>query len=174
MVSDVIRGICCGIICLLCCLSTNSVAQDDNNQIGIKQHSIFLELGGSGLWYSLNYDRILRTYENDAITGRIGISYFGDIDDNAITIPVSSSYLLRIKNNYLELGGGPTFLLSFDEKIAGMGLLGIIGYRHYIKKNDRWMYRITFNPFFAEYSSDKHYLNWVGIPWAGASIGYSW
>ncbi len=35
------------------------------------------------------------------------------------------------------------------------------------------MYRIVFNPFIGEYSTDKEYWNWVWIPWGGISFGFS-
>ncbi|MDF1673824.1 MAG: hypothetical protein P1U41_09970 [Vicingaceae bacterium] len=162
------------IIISFTCLPLISNAQKDIENSSINKNSVYLEVGGSGLWYSINYDRILFKREHKALSVRAGISYLGDFSDtNAITIPISASFLYGRNKNFLEVGGGPTTLHSFAESITGVGAIGIIGFRHQHTNNKGLMYRIVFNPFLVEYSTDKGYWNWVAIPWAGISLGYT-
>lgn len=158
---------------LLIILCEKSIAQNNIENNLLNKNSTYLEIGGSGLWYAFSYDRILRRKDRTAFSARVGASYFGNFSDtNTITVPLSVSFLYGKNKNFLELGGGPTTLHSFAEKITGIGAIGIIGFRHQPTENKGLMYRITFNPFIGEYSTDKGYWNWVGIPWGGISFGF--
>lgn len=160
-------------VLLLIFLCKDSAAQNNSESNLLNKNSAYLELGGSGLWYAFSYDRILRRKERTALSARIGFSYLGDFSDtNTITVPFTVSFLYGKNKNFLELGGGPTTLHSFSEKITGIGAIGIIGFRHQPIENKGVMYRITFNPFIGEYSTDKGYWNWVSIPWLGISFGF--
>jgi len=107
-------------------------------------NSIFVEAGGPGLLYSVNYERIV---ENDFAL-RIGASYTslsasaGGASASAtfMTFPVIASYLgLRSGNHALELGVGGTAVYANGAASgtgmavsgSGMAALGtaIIGYR---------------------------------------------
>src|SRR5882762_6411596 len=94
-------------------------------------NSIFVEGGGPGLLYSLNYERVV---END-FGLRIGMSYVsfsasaGSSSASAtiLAVPVIFSYLgLRGGNHILERSGG-----AFAASGSGMMALGtaLIGYR---------------------------------------------
>ena len=154
-------------------LATNGIAQNEKDSDYLYINSTYLELGGNGLWYSFNYERNLNHKDYIPVIGRIGFSYLGNFSDaNTIIIPVTISLLFGKSNKKLELGGGPTLLHSFSEKITGVGALGIVAFRHQPLKG-RIIYRIVFTPFVGEFSSDKGYWNWVGYPLFGISIGYS-
>jgi len=160
-------------ILLLIIFCKKSIAQQNSEANSLNKNSTYIEVGGSGLWYSFNYDRIVRRKERTALSARVGFSYFGNLaNTNTITFPLSISFLYGKHKNFLELGGGPTTLYSFDENITGIGALGIIGFRHQPMESKGLMYRIVFNPFIGEYSTDKGYWNWVSIPWGGVSFGY--
>ena len=86
------------------------------------QNSIYLELGGSGVIYSMNYERMV-----SKIGVRAGFSYLsvtgagsgGSAKVSATGIPLTMSYLGIGHNNKLELGGG---LLM--EKFSGQASWG--------------------------------------------------
>jgi hypothetical protein len=111
-------------------------------------NSFFLEGGGPGLLYSINYERRI---END-FGLRIGVSYqsfsasasSGGSTSSAsaafVTVPVIASYLgIRSGNHILELGAGGTAIYASGSASgtgiaasgSGMTALGtaIIGYR---------------------------------------------
>ena len=157
---------------LLLMLSTSGLTQTENEDEKIHKNSGYLELGGSGLWYSLNYDRVIKKYKRTAFTGRTGLSYFGNLDTNTMTMPLEFSFLLGKKKHFAEIGIGPTFLQAFTEHISAMAVLGVIGYRFQPMVKRGLMFRATFTPFIGEISSEKGYWNWVRIPWGGVSIGY--
>ena len=146
-------------------------AQSDNRLNTHIKNSIYLELGGSGLWYSLNYDHVLKQNEKICTTGRIGLSALVDSSDFGFSVPVSVSALIGKKNNFLELGGGPTLLLSPKDGLLGAAAIGIIGYRHYPLESKRIMLKISANPFVATYSKDRKDVRWTLIPWGGLGIG---
>ena len=160
-------------IILLFCQPLFVQAQEEMDSFPLtKKNTVYLELGGNGLWYSLNYDRFLWKRSKSAIAARIGVAYFGGQGAHATTVPVTVSYLFGGKKHFLEVGTGFTWLQSYSEKIAGFGYFGVIGYRFQRIQQSGLMYRISLTPFLAEYSTDKGSLNWVGTFWGGVSIGY--
>jgi hypothetical protein len=109
-------------------------------------NTVYLELGGNGLWYSLNYERILP--QNIAL--RVGTSYMSmsassgtaNASISSFGVPLTASYLgLGGANHKFELGGGILFekfsgqaSSGFGEKAEGGGLFPmatfIAGYRY--------------------------------------------
>src|SRR2546429_9082512 len=98
-------------ILVLAAAATPALAEQDRNAT----NSIFLEGGGPGLAYSLNYERI---FEND-FGLRAGFSYMsfsgsaGSSSASATmwTVPVLANYLgLGSGNHSLELGAGATLV----------------------------------------------------------------
>ena len=149
-----------------------SQTQAEPNNDPIK-HTAFVELGGSGLLYSLNYERIFQKEGQKTKIARVGFSYFGDFDTSStVTVPVTFSFLFCESPNFLELGAGPTILHSFEGDITGIAALAVIGYRHQHLNRGGIFYRFTLTPFIGEYSSDKDNWRWIPLFWGGASIGW--
>jgi hypothetical protein len=117
------------------------------------KNALYLDLGGPGLLYSINYDRML----TEDLSARIGFSYLsygvsagaGDANASAefsyFAIPLTASYLgIGSESNMLELGGGPVIvnfsgsgILEAEEQSAEvdasytmLALTGMVGYRH--------------------------------------------
>jgi hypothetical protein len=117
------------------------------------KNAIYVDLLGPGLFYSINYDRMLTA----DISARIGLSYlaFGasatsggettSAEFSYYAIPLTVSYLgFGSESNMLELGGGPVLMNIKGEGIieadgeatAGGGsatllaMTGMAGYRH--------------------------------------------
>ena len=89
--------------------------------------SLFIEGGGPGLLYSLNYELLF----DDDLGIRVGCSYqslrptassgTGSGKANLITVPILATYLASFGNSALELGAGAT-LIRADAAASGNGL----------------------------------------------------
>jgi len=164
----------------LCCLALAPAwaraapARDANN-------SLYLELGGSGAIYSLNYERFV----HDDVSLRVGFGYVSlqganinggtvTADISLLTIPVTASYLgIGSSSHHLELGLGAVLAeitgssSSDGAKAFGSasGVVGtaIAGYR-YVRPGGGFTFRAAFTPLFGEGGFQ---------PWAGVALGYS-
>jgi hypothetical protein len=156
----------------------------------MQKNTFFLELGGNGLFYSLNYDRILRERATWKLSGRIGGLYvpgLGEANRHMIGLPLELSYLRGRNNHHLELGLGftPMYdtypLRSLDgqadaaQDLALMGV-GRIGYRNQ-KREGGLFYKIGFTPLLGsvyglnERTSRSTEL--FAYPLVGLSLGYT-
>ena len=148
-----------------------------------------MELGGNGVFYSLNYDRMLVVKEKWKVAGRAGISYFNDHiffketnPRNLYTFPLEVSYLRGKQNHYLELGLGitPGFESypesSFENENKPETPFTVrIGYR-YQKRQGGFFLKTGFTPFFTIYSkSERQQHNSKGnlMPFLGLALGYT-
>ena len=152
-------------------------------------NSIFIEAGGPGLLYSVNYERIV---END-FGLRIGASYTslsasaGGSSASAAftTIPVIASYLgLRGGNHILELGVGGTAVFASGAASgtgmavsgSGMAALGtaLIGYRRQ-PVNGGFQFRIGLEALVGKgLALSNPDPNSMGVlPWMYMSLGFS-
>ncbi|WP_026464307.1 hypothetical protein [Adhaeribacter aquaticus] len=139
------------------------------------RNNIFFELGGNGVYGSLNYERQLT--KQPGLSARFGIGTLHGqregISDPLtywLTIPVSINYLVNLKNNqsFIDAGLGATWtplelyfkLPKYPERKGFINYFPSIGYRRYTSKNLMW--RINFTPVFFED---------FFLPWAGISIG---
>ena len=152
-------------------------------------NSFFVEGGGPGLLYSVNYERIV---END-FGLRIGLSYTslsasaGSSSASAafLTVPVIASYLgLRGGNHILELGAGATGIYATGAGSisgaaasgSGMGVLGtaMIGYRRQ-PVNGGFRFRIGLEALVGKgLALSNPDPNAIGVlPWMYMSLGFS-
>ncbi len=134
------------------------------------KNSLYLELGGNALVYSINYDRVL----TDAFSARIGIGFYSLDDDFGDTasltgIPITAHYLLGKGNSRLELGAGLVVLTgkadlggvsTSDATVLGTG---VFAYR-FQKPDGGVFFKAGFTPLFQ---------GGTFIPWFGISIGYT-
>ena len=128
--------------------------------------AIFLELGGSGLLYSFNYDQRLQRGRQDGMGFRVGIgglgaSFSADGEGTRarasyVAAPLTFNYLLGARRHALELGAGATL---FNGQVDGQvddqnfdvnGFAAIphanIGYR-FQALDDGFVGRFTYSPF---------------------------
>jgi len=154
-------------------------------------NSVFLEGGGPGLAYSLNYERI---FEND-FGLRVGFSYLsvsataGSSSAAATmwTVPVLAQYLgLGSGNHALELGAGATVVGvsgagnsgPFAASASGTLVLGtaILGYRRQ-PPGGGFQFRIGVEALIGKglaLSESDRNPDKVGVlPWAYMSLGFS-
>jgi len=137
-----------------------------------KQNQLYLELGGNGLIYSINYERLLS--ENFTLRGGFGITpglIF--VEGTFIHIPVTASYLIGSKTSKLELGLGATYFAGKDTEIFGLDagdqflvfLTGIIGYRYTSPAG--FVFRVLFTPIYNSEEDPYFY------PSFGLSFGFA-
>jgi len=152
------------------------------------KNAIYVDLLGPGLFYSVNYDRVL----TDDLSARIGFSYLSlgaSASDGAGTtvsesfsywaVPLTVSYLgIGSPNNMFEVGGGGVLL---DVKGSGLvdaegenvdaqgnidtmlfGLTALAGYRHQ-PADGGFVFRVGVSPVMV--------FNSGFLPWGYLSLG---
>jgi hypothetical protein len=147
---------------------------------GPRHNLVFLELGGNGILYTLNYDRAIA----GGFTIRVGVGQvleganpIASADDelasvDALGIPILANFVGGGDRHRLELGAGVTLLYASARSAtryraatdAGVTTLAtaLIGYR-YVPPGGGFTYRAGFTPL----------VSAAGVlPWAGLSFGY--
>lgn len=141
---------------------------------------LFAEAFGSGLLYSVNYERL---FDSLHVGVRGGASYFtysvssygksGNLV--LVSFPVVASYYVGWRSHNLQLGLGATLLYTgvatdsqgteFESERSGLGLAasGVIGYR-YIPRDGGLTFGAAFTPLVRASSF---------LPWGGANVGYA-
>lgn len=131
-----------------------------------RNHTIYAELGGAGLLYTLNYDMQLLE-SNDNIGTRIGIGYLNEL----FIIPLQLNYLLGTKNHKFEIGAGvtPILLGSDTDLMVNAALM----YR-FQKEDGHFLFRAGLSPNIAlhGYGDDYGNINYIFWFWPGVSAGY--
>jgi|GEM_PF-3800694 len=144
-----------------------------------RDQTIYAEVLGNGLFYSLNYDTRLQKNKREGWGLRAGIGIISisakDTVNNlkgrvAITsIPLMANYIIGKNRSGLEVGIGPTILLAklkdlrnsapdnvstsnlLDEPLTANNiyLTGVIGYR-YRALNNGFLFRIGLTPYVSD------------------------
>jgi hypothetical protein len=136
-----------------------------------KKNSVQFELFGHGLFYSVNYERVLINRHKFKTTAQAGISFY-PVDIRMLWIPLSVNQLISFNQHHLELGIGQVLTLDSDEW-EPFGSFRI-GYR-YQKPEGRFLFRAGFTPFI-EYAAALEYKDRRQMelyPSGGLAIGYS-
>lgn len=151
----------------------------------VRKHTIFLELGGNGGFYSINYDRIMLTKESWKLAGRAGAMFYRSESDHLqsksstwFAVPLEVSYLRGRSNHLLELGVGVTPLYHAyatleSSHVKEVRLLPVarIGYRY--QRNEGGMfYKAGFTPM-AQFDKEENSNQSCVLPWFGLAIGYT-
>lgn len=137
-------------------------------QTAYKRNDIYLEVGGNGLFASVNYERQLT--KQPGLGFRIGVGIYSE---NAfyMTIPAGINYLFKLKNDksFIEAGLGTTWtridgkLFKASKNSNGdhfVSFVPDIGYRIHTNKNIMW--RISASPIINKFGL---------VPWLGFSVG---
>jgi hypothetical protein len=86
--------------------------QKNPNDSIIKRNTIYIEIGGQGIFGSLNYDRLFRVKKKVKTSFSCGVATFGNYTANNYDeywgIPLSYNFLFGKRNSHLELGIGFT------------------------------------------------------------------
>ena len=150
---------------VLLCLATPARGQETQApEPSAYKQSLFIELGGNALFYSLNYDRMIE----ERLAARIGVGALS-VDDNwVVSIPLTLGYILGQGNSRMEVGGGVTILtgdIDFDDDISEETyVLGTAVFAYRYQRPESVFFRFAFTPVFTSGGF---------FPWFGISIGSS-
>jgi len=158
----------------LAIVETNSINNDTLQTVSnFKRHSIYAELLGSSIYYSVNYDYLLRIYKDNiklAVGAGIGyISLFIGAGPQrnllrAFYFTPEANFLFGKKSHYFETG--VAFMTGiFHGKCVHVHFCpsGRVGYRYQPQKGG-FLFRIGYTPVFN--------MDLFGCCLFGASFGY--
>ena len=182
------------LIALLCFFAFAADAQKSapadsvkNTYATKKAKTVFFELFGPGVLYSVNYDFRFKNRQ-DGWGARVGIGYDATERDHIFTIPLAVNYLAGKKGKYFEVGAGLTYYNAatndffFDEHFnyttdangtiisssrkSASGVLGSLnfGYR-YQPLDGGFSFRTGFSPLITS--------NQFAFYWPYISFGYA-
>lgn len=163
------RVICILILCNIIVFSGSTNAQEDNlkepSSQSIKKNSLYLEILGNGVVWSINYERIIPLKEKMSMFLRIGGNeYHGeDTNDLSFNFIGAAGILFGGPKSYFESGIGYTWFSGFPDRLIALSA----GYRYQGPKGI--IFRAT--PMYI-YNSEKGDTFGNSL-WAGLSIGYS-
>lgn len=153
------------------------------------KNNLQLELGGHGLIYSLNYERIFVNATKMKMTTKVGVSYYGpESGVIGFWLPFSVNGLWSFDLHHVEFGIGQVITKEKIGEARGNSvddwdMLGtmILGYR-WQKPEGRFLFRAVFTPFLViNYNqrqveparrNDPIFDTWL-IPSGAVSFGYA-
>lgn len=140
---------------VLCSQKTHS-----QDTLSLNYRNLFLELGGNGGLFSINYENKLFRFGKSRLNWDAGFSLVPMSGRAIIDFPFSINFLIGIKKNKAELGTGQTLILDLGGGKGGT-IRGTfrLGYR-YENKNHYW--RLAYTPFYS-YIYNFQYEHWIGI-----------
>ena len=137
-----------------------------------KRNVIYFELGGNGLFTSVNFERQITKHPGFGI--RLGIGLYS-LSSSYLTIPLGVNYLFKLNDakSFIDLGFGVTYTKA-DVSLYSLAkprnpnsvntnylnFIPSLGYRRQTNKNLMW--RVSLTPVFNQYD---------GLPFFGVSIG---
>lgn len=180
----------CAIVALVFFVTTNSATAQNlavGAEKGTNNHVMYIEIGGTGYYYTVNYERLLLAKKKVALFARVGFEYipFGGAD-RLIHFPIGANFTYGVRKHRLEAGMAGLFRIDFSPGVGfGEGfyltnpptrifLCPSVGYRFHAKPNEwgeTFFLRVTFTPIIGmDVFQDKPYF----LPHAGISIGRTW
>ncbi|MDP1727015.1 MAG: hypothetical protein Q8M15_09550 [Bacteroidota bacterium] len=147
--------------------SLSASAQNENYDPPQGLNNWYVELGGSALFYSINYEKYLyrNRYENLTWVARVGTGFnpidykFLNkvfLDRNSFMFPFTSSVLIGSGKEKLELGTGFTMLTkNFKDRELVPNL--ILGLR--VMESNSVCFRLSYIPLLR----NETLIHWVGV-----------
>ena len=137
-------------------------------QTGFKQNYFYAEIGGNGIFGSINYER--QVSKQPGLGVRVGLGFYMDAIFH-YTVPVGINYLLKFKGekSFIDFGAVGTWTTNEETSIGGNqkdkgevygNFMINFGYRRHTSNNLNW--RLNLLAVKNKYSFG---------PWLGASIG---
>ncbi len=139
------------------------------------KNSAQIEAGGHGLFYSLNYERIIINRDGFKTAGQVGFSYYPEQTGvRDLWIPLVVNELFSFTNHHIEIGIGHIFIREASRDMENNpttwywsgAFTGRLGYR-YQKPEGRLIIRVGFTPFL-EYEDNYREFH----PSGGVTFGY--
>ena len=149
----------------LIAVSTSLIAQQ-NNKTFDRKNAVYLEIGGSAVWYSLNYEYRIPFQINQRLALSGGLSVI-PVDNSNFIGTISANYLIGYKNIF-ELGISPAYIFTNSELLMSAR----IGYRYESDKG--FLFRAGFSPVYGQFILAGSEDGTKGIlPWGYISFGYA-
>lgn len=151
---------------------------------GTNKHIVYLEAGGTGYFYSVNYERLVFNKSAFAGFARVGIEYIPfNKADRLVHFPVGMNFTYGQKKHRAEVGLAALFRMNFDPGVGfGEGfyltnpptrifLAPSVGWRFHARPNEwgsSFFMRVTFTPIIGmDVFQNQPYF----LPHGGISIG---
>lgn len=159
--------------CFFICIVSNAGI---NDSLQNEKNSIFIELGGNGYAYSLNYERFIIKKNKWKYSAKIGFSYYYAFH-NATYFPISTQIYYGNKSR-LELGIGYTAIFRWS-KINEEGSVfnydkskyKDVGEKNYVKGHDEPSAGIFYlNIGWHQELKNRTFLKVEYCPWIGDGI----
>jgi len=170
-----IRSFSLIVFCLL--LSSMVFSQEKNYDLNTtlkRKNAIDVTLGGTGLFISANYSRIIAVNSNYFVNVSVGVGSVPMV--GGTTLPHQLTINFGKESSFLELGIGGTFwsgksnASAYTETISLYVLSPVIGWRKIIK--NKFVFRAYANPLF--HVAGAYYIeDYAVVPYLGVSVGYS-
>lgn len=125
----------------------------------------YVELGGSALFYSFNYEKVLYTSDKWGWVGRIGLGYNPGtytflntvtLDRATVMAPFHSSVLFGPNKEKIEMGVGFTLLAKSATEQETVPT-GVLGFR--VVENNKVCFRVCWTPFIR----NGEFVSWFGV-----------
>jgi hypothetical protein len=122
------------------------------------KNSLSLMLGGSGMIFSMNYERVLISSENQKLQAKIGVGYFplyvnGEAKFGTLNKILGAGYLYSFGKHHIEAGLSNIFTETFDESVAGDDFSQVnyilspsLGYRFQNFTKNSIFYQVGYSP----------------------------
>ena len=155
----------------LAVLSNHVFAQDEKYIAPNGLNNWYVELGGSALFYSFNYEKYLYKNASDDIAwvGRVGAGFnpidFPDfhkllnkvvLSNNSFMFPFTSSVIIGGGENRLELGAGFTMITKDFSKLETIPNI-VLGLR--VMETNRVCFRVSYIPLI----QNGEVIHWLGV-----------
>ena len=163
------------IVSFLFLITITAFSQQPSEHRFQNRNSFQVELGGHGLAYSFNYERIIINGNNFKTATQIGMSYYpSSTGIRDIWLPICINELYSFGSHHIEGGIGYVIIREAtrdiennpDEWFWSGVFTGRIGYR-YQKPDGRLVLRAGFTPFMEHGTAHEFH------PSGGVSVGYS-
>lgn len=155
-----VRSVCFGIALLVTGWTSVVRAQPPSRPSteGIPQQSVYLEFGGNGIIYSLNYDALFQSDWGIRLGGSYYPPFVSEDNSGYSSDEGSTAFLGLIMGlrtfgetaHKFELGSGLLFGTIYDptkwEFIEPPGATFSVGYRYYPKEDSRVTFKAAFTP----------------------------
>jgi hypothetical protein len=145
---------------------TSLKAQSGNSEPTGTSKSVYVEVLGSGIGFSANFDS--RFMGSKGFGFRVGVGYVPLTGASTLTIPFGLNYITGAKSSHFEAEATATVLTASGGKLNGKTVSALfiyphIGYR-YTKPSKSFLGRIYAGPIL---------FNGHALPFAGISLGYT-
>ncbi len=155
------------ILIILILFIVKTHAQNENYKPPQGLNNWYVEFGGAGLFYSINYEKYLFRNNNENLTwlGRVGFGYNPIegtllnkiyLDKSSFMFPFATSLLIGAGKEKIEIGAGYTLLnKNFGENEAIP--TGILGFR--VMEKNSVCFRVSYTPLLR----NNQLIQWFGV-----------